>query len=65
MLAKLDDGSYNRRRIESKAKNHIAKLKQNPLDFSEQDLQVEIIPYEELWLQIMDLLDLKKQKVLG
>ena len=62
MLSKLEDGSYRRKRIEAKAKNHIAKLKETPLDFSEQNLQIEIVPYEQLWSEIMDLLEIKKKR---
>ena len=61
MLSKLEDGSYNRKRIEAKANNHISKLKESPMDFSEQNLQIEIMPYEQLWSEIMYLLEIKHQ----
>ena len=35
----------------------LAKLKSVPLELSEQPLEVEIIPYEDLWEMVMKLLE--------
>ena len=55
MLLKIPEGDYEPAKIRAKAKKHYQALLDNPSDFSEHALSIEIIPYEQLWEEIMSI----------
>jgi hypothetical protein len=57
MLQKLPLGHFLREPVEEKATKLLSALKDSPLEVSGQDVEVEIIPYENLWILILDQLE--------
>ena len=55
MLLKIPEGRYRASLIRKKADRYQRKLLENPLDYSERALSLEIIPYEQLWEEIMSI----------
>jgi len=53
MILKIPEGDYKASLIRKKAKKYYNKLLENPNDYSEHALSLEIIPYEQLWDEIM------------
>lgn len=56
MLIKIPENNYELNKIRSKTKTLHQKLLSTPMDFSEQSMSIEIIPYEQLWEEILELL---------
>jgi len=57
MLLTIPESSYNIVKIKSKTKTLHQKLIATPMDFSEQAMSIEIIPYEQLWEEVIGLLE--------
>ena len=57
MLLKIPEGNYNPKEIRAKADKYHKALLSNPSDYSEHALSIEIIPYEQLWEEIMSIFD--------
>ena len=55
MLIKIPDGHYKADLIEQKAAKYYQLLLDNPCDYSEHALSIEIIPYEQLWNEILEM----------
>ena len=55
MLLKIPEGDYKASQIRKKAKRYHKALLENPSDYSEHALSLEIIPYEQLWEEIMSI----------
>ena len=58
MLLMIPKYDYHTKTILTKTKNLHQKLMDTPMDFSEQAMSIEIIPYEQLWEEVMGLLEL-------
>jgi len=59
MLVKVPENNYQLTTIKKKTKYLHQKLLSTPMDFSEQSMSIEIIPYEQLWEEILELLNNK------
>lgn len=57
MIIEMTKAGFNPIRTERYVEDWLAKLKSVPLELSEQPLEVEIVPYEDLWEIIMNLLE--------
>jgi hypothetical protein len=57
MLLKVAKADFNRKRSERYAEPYVTKLNSTPLVLSDQTIEVEIIPYEDLWDMVLELLD--------
>ena len=57
MLLQMPRADFNRIRTERYAEPYVLKLQSEPLMISEQSIEVEVIPYEDLWEMTLDLLD--------
>ena len=53
MLQKLKNAQLELGEVEQKAAVHLQVLKAHPSDYSEQTIQTEIIPYEQLWEELL------------
>lgn len=56
MLLQVSRADFNRIRAERYAKPYREKLSLVPMNLANQGLEVEIIPYEDLWEMVLDLL---------
>ncbi len=56
MLVQIPISGFHPVAVERKAKKYVEKLHSVPLEVSEQAREVEIIPYDDLWLIIKELL---------
>lgn len=61
MLLKIPAGNYNAALIQKKAAKYHNFLKANPMEYSEQSLNIEIIPYEQLWEEVLGIFDKSQQ----
>ena len=59
MLMQLPAGRFHKEAVKRKAAPYLKKLESMPLDTANQAVELEIIPYEELWEYVMDSLDNK------
>jgi hypothetical protein len=57
MLLQIPRADFNRIRTERYAEPYVKKLKSVPLRVSEQSIEVEVIPYDDLWEMTLELLD--------
>jgi len=55
MLLKIPEGDYKAALITKKSNKFYQELLENPSDYSEHALSLEIIPYEQLWDEIMSI----------
>jgi len=55
MMLKIPAGNYQASLIRKKTQKYYEVLLANPMDFSEQAMNVEVIPYEILWEEILDI----------
>ncbi len=62
MLLKLPEAEYHPLRTERYVKKYEKKLRENPFKISLKSIDVEIIPYEQLWEIIIGILDENIQK---
>ncbi len=60
MLIALEKGYFKPITVAKHARPYMLKLKNNPLHKSKQDFEVEIVPYEDLWGFIMEMLEQKQ-----
>ncbi len=58
MIIKMESARFHRKGTELKTKKLLEKLKNTPLKM-EQNLAIEIVPYEVLWSEILDIIDNK------
>ena len=56
MLLKVPACNYNLSTITKKTRYLNQKLHSYPMDYSEQSMSIEIIPYEQLWEEVLELL---------
>lgn len=56
LLTTLSAGGFHKKRILPRAKKYLSKLKSLPLKEAKQPFELEIIPYEMLWDEIMSRL---------
>lgn len=57
MLLQIPKADFNRKRAERYAESYVRKLTSMPIMISDQTIEVEIIPYEDLWGMALQLLD--------
>ncbi len=57
MLLQMPRADFNRIRTERYAEPFLTKLRSVPIAVSEQSIEVEVIPYEDLWKMTLELLD--------
>ena len=57
MLNNMVRADFNRLRTERYVENLWEKLRQSPFNISEQGIEVEILPFEELWPIVLEMLD--------
>jgi hypothetical protein len=62
MLVQIPIGSFHPVAVERKAKKYVDKLHSVPLELSEQAREVEVVPYEDLWQIIIELLESQRKK---
>jgi len=55
MLLKIPEGDYSADLIKQKSSKFYQELLDNPSDYSEHAISLEIIPYEQLWEEILEL----------
>ena len=60
MLMKIPNASFHPVRVRNHTKDYWKKLKAAPMTISEQSYEVEIIPYEDLWELVLEILEDKK-----
>lgn len=63
MLLQIPISNFHKAGVERRAKKYYDKLLATPLDVANQAHEIEIIPYEDLWNFVMDLLDVKTSKI--
>ena len=59
MLLVVPASGFNRKAVERKSDRYFKKLLENPLEYSNQSPEIEILPYEDLWNYVLDALDNK------
>jgi hypothetical protein len=57
MLLKIVRADFNRKRAERYAEPILKKLTSAPFVLSDQNIEVEILPYEDLWNIVLELLE--------
>ena len=62
MLLLLPKCNFHRIAVERKSKVLCAKLESVPLEIARQSAEIEIVPYEDLWGIVMDMLEAKFHK---
>ncbi len=56
MLLQIPKADFSRKRTERYAQPYLNKLRSMPLMISDQSMEVEVIPYEDLWGMVIQLL---------
>lgn len=56
-LLQMPKSDFNRIRTERYAAKYISKLNTMPLNIADQGIEVEIVPYEDLWEMVLNLLN--------
>ena len=59
MLRKLPIYRFQPDILNKKLQKYYNLLEQTPLELTEKDTQIEVIPYEQLWQMVMNNLDYK------
>lgn len=62
MLLKIPISDFHKAGVERRAQKYFNKLLDNPIDISNQAVEIEVIPYEDLWEIVMESLDRKFHK---
>ncbi|MGK0366463.1 MAG: hypothetical protein ACI85O_003536 [Saprospiraceae bacterium] len=62
MLLLLPKCNFHRVAVDRKSKVLVAKLQSVPLEIARQSVEIEIVPYEDLWEIVMDMLEAKFYK---
>lgn len=57
MLLQIPTNNFHAAAVKRKTAKYVRKLKQVPLDVAQQNHEIEIIPYEELWNLLLGSLD--------
>jgi hypothetical protein len=57
MLLSVARADFNKKRAERYAEPYLARLQSMPLLLTDKNIEVEIIPYEDLWAMVLGLLD--------
>ena len=60
MLQSIPSGHFHKKLVEQRSAKHRKVLENNPMDYSEKSLGLEIVPYEQLWQEVLHLLDPKQ-----
>ena len=60
MLQSIPSGHFHKKLVEQRSAKHRKVLEDNPMDYSEKSLGLEIVPYEQLWQEVLHLLDPKQ-----
>ncbi len=60
MLVEIPKNDFQIKRIKTKTANYLSALKNIPIDVSEQNHDVEILPFEDTWDLIMELIEQKE-----
>lgn len=60
MLLKLPEADYNPIRTQRYVSKYQKKLNENPLEITLKSTEVEIIPYEQLWEMVIDVISPRK-----
>lgn len=61
MLLEIPKEGFHRIAVERKANKYRQRLNEMPLEVANQSHSIEIIPYEDLWEMVLDLLDTKRR----
>ena len=56
MLVQIPEAAFHREAAARKGERYLAQLKEMPLEIANQPHEIEIIPYEDLWQMMLDLL---------
>ena len=56
MLLKIPEGNYDPSVFQKKTQSLLKILEDNPIDYSEQSMNIEILPYEVLWNELLHAL---------
>lgn len=59
LLLLLPKCDFHRVAVERKSKKILTKLQSVPLEVARQSAEIEIVPYEDLWEIVLDMLDMK------
>lgn len=62
MLLKLPDADYHPLRVQRYVDKYHKRLLATPMEISEQSSEIEIIPYEQLWEMVLEVLEKNKSK---
>jgi len=57
MIEAVVKGDFRKIRVEAYAKNYVKKLKATPVDMSDMQSTLEVMPYEHMWELILEMLD--------
>lgn len=63
MLLQVPGASFHVAGVKRKAEKYFEKLKEQPLEVTSQNHEIEFIPYEDLWQIVLEQLDTKFHKV--
>lgn len=63
MLIQIPTAGFHRVAVERKAKKYLKNLWIVPYGMSNQNLEIEIIPYEKLWEMALELMDNKRHEI--
>lgn len=62
MLLQIPKCFFHKKLIERKTAKYYNKLVETPLEIAQQGYEIEVIPYEDLWLMLLQLLENKHYK---
>ncbi len=57
MLMSLEKGHFRRKAVEEKSRDLLEELRSYPIDQSVQDFELEVVPYEVLWGEVLGRLE--------
>jgi len=56
MLLQVPEAAFHREAANRKAERYLLQLREVPIEIANQSHEIEIIPYEDLWSIVLDLL---------
>lgn len=56
MLVQIPEAGFHREAVVRKAERYLSQLAETPLAIANQPHEIEIIPYEDLWQMILEIL---------
>ncbi|MEM6320059.1 MAG: hypothetical protein AAF960_20470 [Bacteroidota bacterium] len=65
MLLKIPISDFHRVGVERRAQKYYDTLLATPIDIANQAMEIEIIPYEDLWEMVLASLEMKLQAPKG